>query len=717
MNWLTRLLRRPRAPSAGDGLKGDAARDDADMLRAHYGAIVDSSDDAIISKTLTGVITSWNRGAERLFGYTAAEAIGQPMLMLIPEGRQDEETGILESIARGESVDHFETVRMTKSGVPVDVSVSISMIRNARGDIVGASKIARDITRRRRHEQKLRTQLAQLELLGTITRAIAEHRDLGGILEIVLASLETSLPVDFACALLLEPDGARMRVARLGAKSEPLVEAVGLHDDDGIDIEQNGLTRCLGGFLVHEPDVAGATAPFMRRFAHGGLRSLVLAPLVNESKVAGVLAVARRAESSFSSDECEFLRQLGDHVALAVAKAGTYAELQRAYEELRDTQQAAVQQERLRALGQMASGIAHDINNALTPVVLYLDTLLAGEPGLTGRGRGSLEVIQRAIDDVASTVARMGEFYRQRDADAPLAPIDMNRTIEQVRDLTRARWSDMAQARGAVVAMRLQCAPDLPPIMGVEGEIREALTNLVFNAVDAMPEGGALTINTGTTAGGSGVYVEVHDTGVGMDEGTRQRCLEPFFTTKGERGSGLGLAMVYGIVKRHSADIDVVSTPGAGTSVRLTFPRLLADGLCPETETAPAALLPPMNILVVDDDPILLRALCDILEMDGHSVTPANGGRAALDTFAAVLGRGESFDAVITDLGMPGVDGRRVAADIKLQSPRTHVILLTGWGQRLIADDDIPAGVDTVLSKPARVSALRGALAAHRSMA
>ena len=233
-----------------------------------------------------------------------------------------------------------------------------------------------------------------------------------------------------------------------------------------------------------------------------------------------------------------------------------------------------MQQERLRALGQMASGIAHDINNAISPVALYTEALLERETILSRRGRSQLEIIQRAVDDIAQTVARMGEFYRLREPQLSLMPVDLNKLVGQVIDLTRARWSDMAQQRGAAIEMRTELATDLPPIAAVESQIRDALVNLVFNAVDAMPEGGPLTIRTvhsRPAASAQIVLLEVQDEGVGMDEDTRRRCLEPFFTTKGTRGTGLGLAMVYGVAQRHGASLEIESEPGKGTLVRMTF--------------------------------------------------------------------------------------------------------------------------------------------------
>ena len=386
-----------------------------------------------------------------------------------------------------------------------------------------------------------------------------------------------------------------------------------------------------------------------------------------------------------------------------------------------------MQQERLRALGQMASGIAHDINNAISPVALYTESLLEREPQLSERGRGYLVTIARAIDDVAATVARMREFYRQREPQLLLAPVRLNQLVQQVVDLTQARWSDMPLQRGAVIRLEIDLAPNLPALLGVESEVREALINLVFNAVDAMPEGGALTLRTRSAAAGessdgvdgngaaasqqaSHAVVEVVDTGVGMDEDTRRRCLEPFFTTKGERGTGLGLAMVYGVAQRHGADVEIDSALGRGTTVRLHFPVPTVE---PASSIVMPAQAPParLRILIVDDDPLLLKSLSDTLEADGHLVSAANGGQAGIDAFHAALRKpDQAFDAVITDLGMPYVDGRKVAAAIKESADATPVILLTGWGQWLVADGEVPTHVDRVLSKPPKLRELRAAL-------
>lgn len=572
-----------------------------------------------------------------------------------------------------------------------------------------------EIAVRETAELKAHAQLGRLNLLHHITRSVGERQDLRSIFQVVIRSLEDQLPVDFCCICLYDQARSMLVVSCVGLRSAALAQEFAMGENAHIAIDKNGLSHCVAGELVYEPDIREVRFPFPEKLARGGLAALVMAPLLVENTVFGVLVTARLAPDSFNSGECEFLRQLSEHVALAANQTQLYQALQHAYEEMRQNQKAAVQQERLRALGQMASGIAHDINNAISPVALYTESLLETEPGLSGHARSCLEVIRRAIDDVAATVARMREFYRQREPQMHLSQLDANRLVQQVVDLTRARWSDMPQQRGIVIQLRTDLDPKLPPVMGVDNEIREALTNLVFNAIDAMPEGGTLTLRTRCElragAGESRICLEVIDSGVGMDEETRRRCLEPFFTTKGERGTGLGLAMVYGMIERHGAGIEIDSTPGHGTTMRLVF--ALPEAAFAQAPAAPPArLLAPIRILAVDDDPLVLKALRTALENDGHTVVSADGGQAGIDLFQAALARAEPYALVITDLGMPYVDGRRVASAIKAISPSTPVLLLTGWGQRIVSDEDLPVHVDRVLSKPPKLADLREALVA-----
>jgi DNA-binding response OmpR family regulator len=393
-------------------------------------------------------------------------------------------------------------------------------------------------------------------------------------------------------------------------------------------------------------------------------------------------------------------------------------ELEHSNEALRQAQQALIQQERLRALGQMASGIAHDINNTISPISLYTESLLEHEKGLSGQAREYLLTIQRAIDDVAQTVARMREFYRPSEPELQKMGVDLNTLVRQVITLTRARWSDLPQRRGIKIELKTELAANLPDICGVESEIRDALTNLIFNAVDAMPEGGNIEVSTSALSSSapnstpaSIVNLQVSDGGVGMDEATSRRCLEPFFTTKGERGTGLGLAMVYGMAQRHGAKLEIDSKCGVGTTMRLLFPAHTRTSLPAARSTDSSLPVRSLRILLVDDDPVLIESLSDTLRREGHQVVSTDGGLAGIKAFHQARESSEPFDIVITDLGMPHVDGSQVISSVRSASSHVPIILLTGWGQPALSDRETPAQADRLLSKPPRLRELRAALA------
>lgn len=681
-------------------------------------ALREATPDPMVIVDDAGLIATVNARTEAEFGYSRAELLGQPVEMLIPQWLHAKHVAQRVPYQQNPHAHMMGAGRdlyaQRKDGSEFAVDVILSPLVTPEGTVIISS--VRDVTARKQAEQKIRSQLEHLNLLDHITRATSERQDLKSIFQVVVRSLEENLPIDFGCVCLYDTAANTLTVTSVGAKSTVLAHAVAMDEQASIDIDRNGLSRCVQGELVYEPDIGTSRFPFPERLARASLRSLVLVPLKSESHVFGVLVVARREVNAFDSGECEFLRQLSEHVALAAHQAQLYGSLQEAYDELRETQAAAMQEERLRAMGQMASGIAHDINNALSPVSLYTESLLETEKNLSERARGYLETIQRAVDDVAETVARMREFYRKREQQLELAPVDVNQMVQQVLDLTKARWSDMPQQHGISIEARTDLAPVLPEIIGVESEIRDALVNLVFNAVDAMTEGGTLTLRTrviGETegTGAEAIAIEVIDEGVGMDEETRRRCLEPFFTTKGERGTGLGLPMVFGMAQRHSAEIEIDSTLGAGTTMRLVF--AVQTGQIAELGQPAAALKVPkdLRLLLVDDDPILLKSLRDALESDGHVIIAANGGEAGIAAFRMALDRNEPFAAVFTDLGMPYVDGRKVAAAVKEASPATPVILLTGWGRRLLSEGDIPPHVDRILAKPPKLREVRETLA------
>jgi nitrogen-specific signal transduction histidine kinase/CheY-like chemotaxis protein len=385
--------------------------------------------------------------------------------------------------------------------------------------------------------------------------------------------------------------------------------------------------------------------------------------------------------------------------------------------ELHRTQRHIIEQERLNAVGKMASGLAHDFNNALVPISGYAEMLLEHPDILQDAVRSTkyLKLIMTGVEDAASVVSRLREFYRKREEGETYRPLSLNQMVEQAVALTRPRWRDEALGGGRTILVEADMRP-VPRILGSESEMREMLANLIFNAVDAMPEGGLIRIRTGMREASASeetplaprvpqVFLEVSDTGTGMTEDVRRRCLEPFFSTKGERGTGLGLPMVYGIVKRHRGTMDIESTVGKGT----TFIDPAARRHQSRARGRPAHAGPssgPLHVLVVDDEPIARDVLGEYLMGDGHTVDTAVNGREAFEKFKT--GR---YALVITDRAMPEVGGDQLAAMVKEVAPDTPVILLTGFGDLMNAAGEKPDGVDMVVKKPIRLATLREVLA------
>ncbi len=240
--------------------------------------------------------------------------------------------------------------------------------------------------------------------------------------------------------------------------------------------------------------------------------------------------------------------------------------LERALQEVRAAQDQVVQQERLRALGTMASGIAHDFNNALAAILGFTELLCNRPENLDDKKKTLryLQMMNTAAQDAGIVVNRLREFYRQREEGEVFAPVDLNKLIEQAVSLTQPKWKTQAEIKGVTIQIVTEFGR-IRPVAGSEADLREALTNLIFNAVDAMPQGGTITLRTRSI--NSRAIMEVADTGTGMTEEVRQRCLEPFFTTKGNQGTGLGLSMVYGILQRHMGSVEIDTAPGQGDNV------------------------------------------------------------------------------------------------------------------------------------------------------
>ena len=361
------------------------------------------------------------------------------------------------------------------------------------------------------------------------------------------------------------------------------------------------------------------------------------------------------------------------------------------------------QMEKLSALGELASGVAHDFNNTLAGILGRAQLMLrTNDPEKIARG---LNIIIKTAEDGAKTVKRIQDFARQR-RDHDFEPVCIDQILHDVSEITRPRWKDRAEASNVQIGLDLQIRSKAK-VMGDESELREVLVNMVFNAVDAMPAGGQLTL-AAEEADGS-VIISVGDTGLGMMPEVKSRIFDPFFTTKGKAGMGLGLAVSFGIIRRHEGSVEVESEVGVGTVFRIALPKakVSAETVVVETpkpviEMTSADVIRPRNenqarILVVDDEEAVRELLRDLLEAEGCRVYLAPGGREALGLFQV-----HQFDAIFTDVGMPGMSGWELAHAIRQRNEKVPIAVITGWGSAVGSDEQREARVNWVITKPFR---------------
>ena len=375
-------------------------------------------------------------------------------------------------------------------------------------------------------------------------------------------------------------------------------------------------------------------------------------------------------------------------------------DLETALQQLKQTQHQMLQQERLRAFTEMAGGVVHDFNNTLMSIIGYSDLILQ-DPELLNDREISLEyvgIMNTAGRDASLILRRLRDFYRPRDETDPIETVDLNKIVEEVVPLTQPKWKDQALKDGRTINVRLDLE-HVPLLKSNAGELREMFTNLIFNAVDAMPGGGEITLRTRSSP--SKAVMEVSDTGTGMDEETRRRCLEPFFTTKGEKGTGLGLAMVFGIVKRHEGTVEIESAPSGGTTIRIQLP--ITESKAQDVAAA-EMLNRSLRVLVVDDEANSRDVVEKYLSADGHQVVTAGSAFDAISRFKA-----EPFDLIVTDYGMPQMSGMELAVVVRALSPQQKIIMLTGFNIGTIPTLQRD-NVSTIIPKPVGQTELRSAL-------
>ena len=554
----------------------------------------------------------------------------------------------------------------------------------------------------------------QLEELNAIGIGLSAERDLDALLELILTKGREITRSDAGSLYVVEttPEGERCLRFKLAQNDSVRVEFT----ESTLPISADSVAGyvALAGEILMIDDVYALPADSPFRFNTGfdekvGYRttSMLVVPMKTPGgETIGVLQLINCKRIPTQAEVLPFPERyrnlaasLASQAGVAIQNARLFQELGAALQEVEASQKQLVQAERLSALGEMAAGVAHVFNNLLAVVVGRAEILLAkGQDPSVAR---DIEIIRTAAWDGANTVRRIQEFTRTRRV-RTASQVEIPALLRDVVELTNGRWKDEAQSRGISYDVVVEGGTD-SPVAGISAELREVFMNLLINGLDAMPAGGQFVFRISDDA--NTAIVAAEDTGSGMSEETRRRVLEPFFTTKGARGTGLGLAVSWGIVKRHGGTIEIESTVGMGSIFTIRLPISSGDS-APDVAETTVRQVRSGRILVIDDEPEVRCVLRDMLTPCGHTVIEAASGETGL----ALLER-EAVDVILTDISMPGMSGWDVAAACQQQFPQIPLGFVTGWGDRLDEQETARAGVRFIVSKPFAPADVQGHVA------
>jgi len=634
-----------------------------DRLAYHFAALIESSEDAIISKDTNGIIQSWNKAAERLFGYTPEEIVGKSVRTLIPLECHYEEDEILTRIRRGDRVEHFETVRRAKDGTLIDISLTISPIRDNRGNVIGASKIARDIREKKRAEVLLEQQSKRLTALNQELEKRVEERTAD------LRDIQTFYNHSSECHAILRrrPDGT----FQYDEANPATLKLYGMTRDQVVGKTTNELfsPKTAAELNAHFESALRSGAPYSYSRKHGSsILDAIATPIPDEAGKPARLAVTARDVS----------------------------ERQNLEDQLRQAQ-------KMEAVGQLTGGLAHDFNNLLQGIIGALDR--AQLRIQQGRGSEADRFIGAAIESAnraASLTHRLLAFSRRQTLDPK--PTDANKLIAGMEDLIN-------RTVGPSIAVEVVGAAGLWLTIVDAPQLESAVLNLAINARDAMPNGGKLIIETANKwldqrAGrerdlppGQYVSVCVTDTGVGMPRDVVARAFDPFFTTKPMgQGTGLGLSMVYGFARQSGGQVRIYTEIGKGTTMCLYLPRYIGSS------DEPGESLPQEadrgfgeTIMIVDDEATVRMLVNEVLTENSYYVLEAHDAASALKK----LNSDQPLDLLITDVGLPGnMNGRQLADALRTVRRALKVLFITGYAENAaVGNGHLEPGME-ILTKP-----------------
>ncbi len=614
---------------------------------------------------------------------------------------------------------------------------------------------------------------AQLRLLNHVAQATAGNLDLAPILEVALRELDRHLPMTI-CAVwvtedpttrddgrgtmgeersargegpevapeglvatndsrdnpessLLAPGSSPLPVVlRLAEKSKghgDLARKAGLSLGTRLSLDQTPFETCWNdgsaiyadwsgpARLPDSPEGSSVVTLGLQGTANEAI-SCFATPLRAGDRTVGILQCITTRPTGFTTEQVQILYLVADLLGPAISNCQLHGRLRDTYEALRTTQEQLIRNEKMRAIGELASGMAHNFNNSLCGVLGFVEMALM-DHGLSSGCRNHLEMARTCALDAAQTVRRVQDFARKRGRQALFQVVDFNEFVNETVELTRPKWESLERTRGRPIVLELSTAA-CQSVLGNVAELREALTNVVFNAVDAMPQGGTLSVHTWSHD--REVFVSVRDTGVGMTAEVRQRLFEPFFTTKGEHGNGMGLSVTFGIIRQHGGDITVTSALSQGSMFTIRLPAVTSgvdhDASCMGRQAIEASHFTPhpprpapenigLRILVVEDEEPIRRFLATVLTTLGHRPQLAQTGGEGLRLFAE-----HAFDVVLTDLGLPDISGEEVVRAVTARAPGIPILLLTGWADQIGNEARAVPGVSRVLGKPVTIERL-----------
>jgi PAS domain S-box-containing protein len=610
---------------------------------ARLRAFIDNAPDLIVIYDLDGNVVDGNRKGGELTGYRRSEIVGKNFIEsgMVPEEYIRKAQKGLEKNRKGEPAgpDEYELIARDGRRIPVEIT-SFPVARAGKVEVIG---IARDITERKKAEEDLRKSEENF-------RRSLDDSPLG--IRIVTVDGETL----YANQAMLDIYGydSIEELKTTSPKERYTPESYAEH-------QVRKEKRQRGEYVPSNYEIS-----IMRK--NGEIRHLEVF----------------RKEVLWNG-ETQFQVLYNDITERKKAEV----ELERAYKELKSTNEYMVQSTKIRALGEMASGVAHDFNNVLA--VILGRAQLALEDVRDNKIKKDLQLIEQTALDAAKTVKRLQEFSRVR-ADRAFETLSINQVIQGALQMVESRRIELEQTKGIAIKVE-EKLEEVAPVAGEAAELREALINILFNAMDAMPNGGKITITAKNEQKGSWVVLSVKDTGIGIPDRIKDRMFEPFFTTKTLKGSGLGLSMTYGIVTRYGGIIEFDSEVGKGTTFHIKLPAAAEAIENVQENGTSGAAAKRVTILLVDDDPEIIEVLGLTLEHLGHRVRGITNGREAIEAF-----KKGNYDLVITDLGMPDVSGWDIARAVKEIKPDVPVLLITGWGMQIKKEQLV--GVDGVISKP-----------------